>query len=70
MLGRHEGRATPFTTDRQPLHQPQKHKQHRCQDTNLIIGRQQADESAGNAHQQHGGHQPGLAPVLVTDIAK
>ncbi len=61
----HEDGAAPFRAEGQALDDADEHQQSRGQQTDLAVGGEQADHESGDAHEDQGGHQDGLAADLV-----
>ena len=52
------------------LEDAQHHQQDRRQQPDLTVGRQQADDEGGDAHQQQGRHQDPFAAESVTEVGE
>lgn len=70
VFDRHQHRAAPLAADAEAPGETQQHQQHGqgCRHADLLIGRQQADEHGGHAHEHEGGDQHGLATDLVAIV--
>ena len=70
MLGDVDRRATVLATDRKPLQQAQADQQHRRQQADLGIGRQEAHRSGRQAHNQDSDEESVFAPDHIPEAAK
>src|SRR6266550_2434089 len=69
-LHRHQHRAAPFAADADPLDETQDDEEESAPDANRRIGRDEADEEGGDAHQQQRGDQCRLAADAVAVVAE
>ena len=70
MLGSHQHRPAPFSADGEALDQPQDDQRDRSPDTDLCIGREQADEDRRDAHHDQTEHQEALAADAIAEMSK
>ena len=69
VLDGHQRRAAPFATGREALQDAEQDQQDRSGDADRGVGRQEADECGGQAHQDEREHQHLLAAEPVAEIA-
>jgi hypothetical protein len=70
VLGRHQHGTAPLAADRDALRDPQHDEQHRRERPDLLVGGQQADEHARDAHQAHREDEHPLAADPVAVVAE
>ncbi len=70
VLGRQQRRAAPFAAQTQTLAKTCQRQQHRCQNANALVGRQQADGDGGNAHRQQRSYQRHFTPDAIAKMTK
>ena len=70
MFDGHQHRAAPFTTDADSLEHAEHQQQHRRPHADRCVSWQQPDQEGGDAHDQEGEHQHGLAADAVAVVAE
>ncbi len=70
VLGRQQRRAAPFTAQTQTLTKTGQRQQQRSQNTDGLVGRQQADGDGGDPHGQQRGDQRHLTPDAIAEVAE
>ncbi len=68
VLGDHQCRPSPFAADRDTLHDSQRHEKDGRQHADLLVGGQDADREAGDAHHHHRDDQHRLASEPVAEV--
>jgi hypothetical protein len=70
VLDRHQHRSAPLPADREALDQAEDHEQHRGENTDLCVARQQTDRDRRRAHPDEAVDQHRLAADLVTEVTE
>ena len=68
VLEDHRAGAGDLAGDREALDEPEDHEQHRGEDTDLLVGRQEADADRREAHEEHAHDQHVLAAVGIAPM--
>ncbi len=66
----HQHGAAPFAAETDTLQDAKQNEQHGRRHADLRIGRQQADQHGGDAHDQQRGHQHALAADTIAEMAE
>ena len=70
VLGREQDRAAPLAAEREALHDAEQHEEDRAEPAGLRVGRQQADEAGGDAHDADGPEQRRATSEPVAHVAE
>ena len=70
VLGRQQRRAAPFPAQPQALTKARQRQQHRRQNADSFIGRQQADGDGGDPHRQQRGNQRHFTADAIAKMPK
>ncbi|MNL30606.1 hypothetical protein D3C87_1523520 [compost metagenome] len=70
MFHGHENGAAPFATDGEPLEKAHQYEDHGGPVTNLLVGRNEADDDGRDTHHHQRDQQHGFSPNLVTKVAE
>src|SRR5258708_40740 len=70
MLDGHQYGAAPLSADRDPLGEPEDQQRDRSPNANLVIGRQEADQSRCRAHNEERRHEHGFSTDPVAEMSE